>query len=126
MRHEERVPCGTLSVGVRVCSISNGARGRRQYGTCRPQPQRGQPINSGNSFHYQVVQRQGPTKRGFPGLGLDAGQGGQGWLTYHLSANEDIQLHVPECEGIGALFLPGGTTQNDFEGSGGEADREDY
>ena len=77
----------------------------------------GQPINSGQFFYYQVVQRQGPTNEGFlPDWVGRQGKGGQGWLTYHLSANEDIQFMYRNAK-ASALFLPGGTTQNDFEGS---------
>ena len=44
------------------------------------------------------------------------GKGGQGWLTYHLCGNEDIQFMYRNMK-IDGNFFPGGTTQNDFQGS---------
>ncbi len=72
----------------------------------------------GSFLYYETVQRQGPTNKGFlvgDWIGRQ-GKGGQGWLTYHLSANEDIQFMYRNMK-IDGNFFPGGTTQNDFQGS---------
>jgi hypothetical protein len=74
-------------------------------------------FNNGIFLYWEGIQKQGPTNKGFllgDWIGRQ-GKGGQGWLTYHLSANEDIQFMYRNMK-IDGNFLPGGTTQNDFEG----------
>ncbi|MBV8632703.1 MAG: capsule assembly Wzi family protein [Silvibacterium sp.] len=71
----------------------------------------------GNFLYYETVQKQGPTINGSlfaDWIGRD-GKGGQGWLTYHLSANEYIQFQYRNAK-VDAGFIPGGTTQNVYEG----------
>ncbi len=41
------------------------------------------------------------------------GKGGQAWLTYHLSPQDEIQFQYRNVKASSA-FLPGGTTQNDY------------
>jgi hypothetical protein len=77
----------------------------------------GSAINQGEFLYAETVQKQGPTNKGFlPDWVGRQGKGGQGWLTYHLSGNEDIQFMYRNAK-ASAQFIPGGTTQNDFEGS---------
>jgi hypothetical protein len=74
--------------------------------------------NHGTFLYYETIQKQGPTNKGFlvgDWIGRQ-GKGGQGWLTYHLSGNEDIQFMYRNMK-IDGNFFPGGTTQNDFQGS---------
>ena len=72
---------------------------------------------SGQFFYYEGVQKQGPTNKGFlPDWVGRQGKGGQAWLTWHLSGNEDIQFMYRNAK-ASAQFIPGGTTQNDFAGS---------
>lgn len=71
----------------------------------------------GNFLYYETVQKQGPTINGSlfaDWIGRDA-KGGQGWLTYHLSANENIQFMYRNAKADGG-FIPGGTTQNIYQG----------
>jgi hypothetical protein len=71
----------------------------------------------GRFLYYEVVQAQGPTNKGFlPDWVGRQGKGGQAWLTYHLSGNEDIQFMYRNAK-INGDFIPGGTTQNDFQGA---------
>ncbi|MGA8528911.1 MAG: capsule assembly Wzi family protein [Acidobacteriaceae bacterium] len=77
----------------------------------------GVPINYGDFFYWETVQRQGPTNKGFllgDWIGRQ-GKGGQAWLTYHLSPQEDIQFMYRNAK-ASAQFIPDGTTQNDFAG----------
>jgi hypothetical protein len=41
-------------------------------------------------------------------------KGGQAWLTYHLSPKEQIQFSYRNAKAA-KDFIPGGTTQNDFQ-----------
>jgi Capsule assembly protein Wzi len=78
----------------------------------------GSHIDQGHFLYTEVVQTQGPTNEGFlvgDWVGRQ-GKGGQAWMTYHLSAQEDIQFMYRNMK-IDSDFLPGGTTQNDFAGS---------
>jgi hypothetical protein len=76
----------------------------------------GTPIDKGGFLYTETVQRQGPTNKGFlPDWVGRQGKGGQAWLTYHLSPQEDIQFMVRNAK-ASAQFIPGGTTQNDFAG----------
>jgi hypothetical protein len=73
------------------------------------------PINQGQFLYYETIQRQGPTNKGFlvgDWVGRE-GKGGQAWLTYHLSPQEDIQFMYRNAKAA-KVFIPGGTTQNDY------------
>jgi hypothetical protein len=79
-----------------------------------------------NFLYNENVQRQGYTNKGFI-MGSWLGRqstGGQAWLTWHLSPQEHIQFSyrtdkIPrrfQIAGKGTYgFLPGGTTQNDYQ-----------
>ncbi len=41
------------------------------------------------------------------------GTGGQAWLTWHLSPQEDVQFQYRRAKAA-SDFIPGGTTQNDY------------
>lgn len=72
---------------------------------------------NGQFFYYEAVQKQGPTNKGFlPDWVGREGKGGQAWMTWHLSGNEDIQFTYRNAK-ASTQFIPGGTTQNDFAGS---------
>ena len=68
----------------------------------------------GGAYIYtEVVQRQGYTNKGFL-LGDAIGRedkGGQAWLTYHLSPQEQVQFSYRNGKAA-TDFIPGGTTQN--------------
>ena len=73
---------------------------------------------NGTFLYWETVERQGPTINGSlftDWIGRDA-KGGQAWLTYHLSANENVQFMYRNAK-ADMNFIPGGTTQNVFEGS---------
>lgn len=75
----------------------------------------GTPINQGRFLYWEGIQRQGPTNNGSlvgDWIGRQ-GKGGQVWLTYHLSPQEEMQLQYRRAK-VSAQFIPGGTTQNDF------------
>ena len=58
--------------------------------------------------------RATPTRDTYSETGLDAkATGGQAWLTYHLSPDQQIQLQYRQAKAADD-FLPGGTTQNDL------------
>lgn len=68
----------------------------------------------GHFMYYEVIQRQGYTNNGSL-LGDWIGRedkGGQGWITYHLSGNEWVQVGVRNQKAA-KDFIPGGTTLND-------------
>lgn len=72
-------------------------------------------VQSGQYIYYETIQKQGPTNKGFlvgDWVGRQ-GKGGQAWLTYHLSPQEEVQLQYRNAKAATG-FLPGGTTQNDF------------
>ena len=74
----------------------------------------GSPINNGLFLYTETIQKQGPTNKGFlPDWVGRQGKGGQAWLTYHLSPEEDVQFMYRNAK-ASAQFIPGGTTQNDF------------
>jgi Capsule assembly protein Wzi len=76
----------------------------------------GTPIDSGQFLYWESVQRQGPTNKGFlvgDWVGRE-GKGGQAWITYHLSPEEEVQFVYRNAKAA-KVFIPGGTTQNDFE-----------
>jgi hypothetical protein len=73
-------------------------------------------VQSGQFLYYENIQRQGPTNKGFlegDWIGRE-GKGGQGWLTYHLSPQEEVQFTYRNAKNS-IKFIPGGTTQNDYE-----------
>jgi Capsule assembly protein Wzi len=75
----------------------------------------GTPIDDGQFLYWEVVQRQGPTNEGFlPDWVGREGKGGQAWLTYHLSPQEDIQFSYRNAKAA-KVFVTGGTTQNDYQ-----------
>jgi Capsule assembly protein Wzi len=64
---------------------------------------------------WEAVQRQGTTNKGYlfgDAIGRED-KGGQAWITYHLSANEQIQLSYRNVKAA-KDFIAGGTTQNQF------------
>jgi hypothetical protein len=72
-------------------------------------------FQSGQFLYWEAIDRQGPTNKGFlvgDWVGRQ-GKGGQAWLTYHLSPQEDVQFQYRNAKAASG-FLPGGTTQNDF------------
>ena len=76
------------------------------------------PAVDGEFAYWETVQRQGYTNKGFimgDWIGREA-KGGQAWLTYHLSANEWVQLEYLNKK-TPFNFVPGGTTQNEFKGT---------
>jgi len=74
------------------------------------------PAVNGQFAYWETIQRQGYTNKGFimgDWIGREA-KGGQAWLTYHLSANEFVQLEYLNKK-TPFNFIPGGTTQNEFK-----------
>jgi hypothetical protein len=70
---------------------------------------------NGEFNYFEIVQKQGYTNKGIilgDWIGREA-KGGQAWLTYHLSANEWVQLEYLNKK-TPKDFIPGGTTQNQF------------
>lgn len=88
------------------------------------------PVSISNSrgqfLYYEGIQKQGYTNKGQimgDWIGRQA-KGGQAWLTYHLSPKEQIQFSYRNAKasnlkvdshGKESGFLPGGTTQNDYQ-----------
>lgn len=73
-------------------------------------------VSSGQFLYWENIQRQGPTNKGFlvgDWVGRQ-GKGGQAWLTYHLSPQEEIQFMYRNAK-ASPQFIPGGTTQNDYQ-----------
>jgi hypothetical protein len=69
----------------------------------------------GQFFYWEVVYRDLYTNKGFllgNWIGRE-GKGGQAWLTYWLSPREKVQLGYRNAK-VDKDFIPGGTTQNDF------------
>ncbi len=101
---------------------------------------KGNPTSGpGQFYYYEAVQQQGTTNKGFlytDPIGRDD-KGGQAWLTYHPSPQEEFQLSYrnvkadknfipgsvpdpnnPVNDAVSAPFTGGGgTTQNQFKGS---------
>jgi hypothetical protein len=72
-------------------------------------------VSSGRFLYWESIQKQGPTNKGFlvgDWVGRQ-GKGGQAWLTYHLSPQEEIQFMYRNAK-ASPQFIPGGTTQNDY------------
>ncbi len=74
------------------------------------------PNSVNGSFMYvETVQRQGYTNAGNifgDWIGRES-KGGQAWLTYHLSGQDQVQLSYRNAKAA-KDFIPGGTTQNLF------------
>ncbi len=71
--------------------------------------------NGGHFMYWEVIQKQGYTNQGqiFGDWIGREDKGGQGWITYHLSGNEWIQLGIRNQKAA-KDFIPGGTTINDI------------
>lgn len=71
--------------------------------------------SDGHFMYFEAIQRQGYTNQGqiFGDWIGREDKGGQGWLTYHLSGNEWIQLGVRNQKAA-KDFIAGGTTLNDL------------
>ncbi len=72
--------------------------------------------NGGQFLYWEQIQKQGYTNKGFimgDWIGRES-KGGQAWLTYHLSPREQIQFSYRNAKAA-KDFIPGGTTQNDFQ-----------
>jgi hypothetical protein len=72
--------------------------------------------NGGFFLYWEQIQKQGYTNKGFimgDWIGRES-KGGQAWLTYHLSPREQIQFSYRNAKAA-KDFIPGGTTQNDFQ-----------
>jgi hypothetical protein len=70
----------------------------------------------GRFLAWETVQKQGPTNKGFlfgDAVGRED-KGDQAWITYHLSAMEQIQLSYRNLKAA-KDFIAGGTTQNQFK-----------
>jgi hypothetical protein len=69
----------------------------------------------GRYQYWEVMQKQGYTNQGqlFGDWMGREGKGGQGWITYHLSGNEWIQIGLRNQK-ASKDFIPGGTTLNDI------------
>jgi hypothetical protein len=69
----------------------------------------------GHFEYWESIQRQGYTNQGqlFGDWVGREDKGGQGWLTYHLSGNEWLQVGVRNQK-ASKDFIPGGTTLNDI------------
>ena len=69
----------------------------------------------GQLMYWEAVERQGYTNQGqiFGDWIGREDKGGQGWVTYHLSGNEWVQLGYRNQKAEHD-FIPGGTTLNDF------------
>jgi hypothetical protein len=66
--------------------------------------------------YWENIQKQGYTNSGqiFGDWAGREAKGGQGWITYHLSPNEWIQLGL-RSQKASKDFIPGGTTLNDLQ-----------
>ncbi len=69
----------------------------------------------GRFMYYETIERQGYTNKGqlFGDWIGREDKGGQGWITYHLSGDEWIQVGVRNQKAT-TYFIPGGTTLNDI------------
>jgi len=73
------------------------------------------PSSIGGRYQYwETIQRQGYTNQGqLFGDWIDReDKGGQGWITYHLSGNEWLEVGVRNQKED--FIIPGGTTLNDI------------
>jgi hypothetical protein len=72
--------------------------------------------NGGQFLYAEEIQKQGYTNKGFimgDWIGRES-KGGQAWLTYHLSPEEQVQVSYRNAKAA-KDFIPGGTTQNSFQ-----------
>jgi Capsule assembly protein Wzi len=73
--------------------------------------------SAGGSYLYtEFIEVQGYTNKGYimgDAMGRE-GQGGQAWLTYHMSPRELVQVSFRHGKNAND-FIPGGTTQNSFD-----------
>ena len=71
---------------------------------------------NGRFMYYEGIERQGYTNQGqlFGDWIGREDKGGQGWITYHLSGNEWIQVS-DRYQKATTDFIPGGTTLNDID-----------
>lgn len=71
--------------------------------------------SQGQFMYFEAIERQGYTNQGqiFGDWIGREDKGGQGWLTYHLSGNEWVQVGVRNQKSD-KDFVTGGTTLNDF------------
>jgi hypothetical protein len=70
----------------------------------------------GGYLYTENIQVQGYTNKGYimgDAIGRE-GQGGQAWLTYHLSPREMVQTSFRHSK-VADDFIPMGTTQNSFD-----------
>jgi hypothetical protein len=69
----------------------------------------------GGFMYYEFLQRQGYTSNGqlFGDWIGRENKGGWGWLTYHLTGNESLQVSIRNQKAA-KDFIPGGTTLNDL------------
>jgi len=69
----------------------------------------------GRYQYWEAIQRQGYTNKGqlFGDWVGREDKGGQGWITYHLSGNEWLQVGA-RTQKAAKDFIPGGTTLNDI------------
>jgi len=70
----------------------------------------------GHYLYQEGVQVQGYTNKGYimgDWIGRES-QGGQTWVTYHLSPREVVQASFKHAKAAGD-FIPGGTTQSSFD-----------
>ncbi len=69
----------------------------------------------GQFMYWETIQRQGYTNQGqlFGDWIGREDKGGQGWITYHLSGNEWLQVGLRNQKAT-TYFIPGGTTLNDI------------
>nr|WP_252263593.1 capsule assembly Wzi family protein [Paracidobacterium acidisoli] len=84
-------------------------------------------LNNGRFLYYEAVQKQGPTNKGFL-VGDWIGRqdkGGQAWLTWHLSPQENIQFTYRNAK-ASPKFFTYGSTQNDYEVSVTKRFMKDY
>jgi hypothetical protein len=67
--------------------------------------------NGGRFMYYETIQKQGYTNQGqlFGDWIGREDKGGQGWITYHLSGNEWLQIGLRNQKAA-KDFIPGGTT----------------
>ena len=71
--------------------------------------------NGGHFMYWEQIQTQGYTNHGQmfgDWIGREC-KGGQGWITYHLSGDEWLQLGVRNQKAA-KDYIPGGTTLNDI------------
>lgn len=72
----------------------------------------------GQFTYWELIQKQGYTNKGRilgDWLGRE-GKGGQAWLTYHLSGNQQVQIAWRHNKNAND-FIPQGSTQNQFTAS---------